>query len=262
MADTRGTEMLTRPSLDPEGRVGAVITDRYGGVSQPPYDELDLGARGDDPERVAENRKRVAAGAGIDPASVVWMRQVHGGEVVRADHGRGSEPPQVDGLVCATPDVPLAVLAADCVPVLVADPEAGVLGAAHAGRRGLTQGVAPALVRRMGELGAEPSRAHVLLGPAICGPCYEVPAAMRDEVAELAPAAHCVSRRDTPALDLRAGVEEQLSREGFARVGRDPRCTYESRELFSCRRDGRTGLFASYIWLPGGETTWYGGGER
>ncbi len=243
-----GQAGLTRHSLG-TGAWGA-FTDRYGGVSAPPYDELNLGhGNGDQRGAVAENRLRVATTLDLDPARVFWMRQRHGNVVAVADHQAAGEPPSADALLTTVPGAALAVLIADCVPVLVADPVAGVVGAAHAGRAGLARGVVHALVARAAELGAHPRRLSAITGPAICGGCYEVPPGMREEVASVVPAAWCRTRGGTPALDIRAGVEQQLWRDGVGDVRSDPRCTQESPDLYSYRRDGPTGRFAGYAWL-------------
>ena len=147
----------------------------------------------------------------------------------------------------------LAVLVADCVPVLLADPVARLIGAAHAGRPGLAAGVVPALVVAMTKAGADPARMHAMVGPSICGACYEVPAQLRAEITAAAPASWCVTRQGTPGLDLRAGLHAQLAAlgvgAGSGQVIDDARCTAESAELYSYRRDGKTGRFAGVIWL-------------
>lgn len=241
--------MLVRHTLG-QGARGA-FTDRYGGVSAPPYAELNLGARGgDDRDAVAANRTRVAGELGLDPANVAWMRQEHGNAVARIRAAPdGQQSPSVDAMVTTVPRLALAVLVADCVPVVLADPAGGVVGVAHAGRSGLARGVVPALVQGALEAGARAERIEVVLGPAICGGCYEVPPEMQQEVTDVTPAAWCRTRRGTAGLDIRAGVEQQLRRGGIRRVRRDPRCTQESLELYSHRREGRTGRSAGYVWL-------------
>jgi len=133
--------------------------------------------------------------------------------------------------------------------VLIADPVAGLVGAAHAGRPGLTAGVVSALVMAMAQAGADPGRMHAVIGPAICGQCYEVPAAMRDQVAAAVPESACLTAAGTPGIDLRAGLRAQLANLGVSQVGSDDRCTAESADLFSYRRDGQTGRFAGLVWL-------------
>ncbi|MFG2812173.1 peptidoglycan editing factor PgeF [Streptomyces sp. NPDC048410] len=227
------------------------FTDRWGGVSAAPYAELNLGgAVGDDPGAVMTNRELAAKAAGVDPARVVWMNQVHGAEVAVVEEPWGENPvPEVDALVTARRGLALAVLTADCVPVLLADPVAGVVAAAHAGRPGMLAGVVPAAVRAMTALGAEPGRIVARTGPAVCGRCYEVPEAMRAEVAAAEPAAHAETSWGTPAVDVSAGVHAQLDRLGVRDRERSPVCTKESDDHFSYRRDRATGRLAGYVWL-------------
>jgi len=133
--------------------------------------------------------------------------------------------------------------------VLLADPAAGLVGAAHAGRQGMAAGVVPELVDAMVQAGADPRRMRALIGPMICGGCYEVPAQMRDDVAALVPGSACSTRMGTPGIDIRAGVRAQLTGAGITGVADDDRCTAESDDLYSYRRDGSTGRFAGVIWL-------------
>ncbi|MFI8823019.1 peptidoglycan editing factor PgeF [Streptomyces sp. NPDC053431] len=227
------------------------FTDRWGGVSAVPYEELNLGgAVGDEPGAVRANRGRAAEALGLDPARVVWMNQVHGADVAEVDGPwETGEIPSVDAIVTARRGLALAVLTADCVPVLLADPVAGVVGAAHAGRPGMVAGVVPAAVKRMTELGARPERIVARTGPAVCGRCYEVPEAMRAEVAAVEPAAYAETSWGTPAVDVTAGVLAQLSRLGVTDIGASGVCTLESRDHYSYRRDRTTGRLAGYVWL-------------
>ncbi|MEU2288099.1 peptidoglycan editing factor PgeF [Streptomyces sp. NPDC013178] len=227
------------------------FTDRWGGVSAAPYEELNLGgAVGDDPAAVRANRDLAAKSLGLDPGLVVWMNQVHGNEVAEVDGPWNVERvPEVDGLVTAGRNIALAVLTADCVPVLLADPVAGVVSAAHAGRPGMVSGIVPAAVGAMVKLGAEPSRIVARTGPAVCGRCYEVPEAMRAEVAAVEPAAYAETSWGTPAVDVTAGVHAQLERLGVHDREQSPVCTRESQDHFSYRRDRTTGRLAGYVWL-------------
>ncbi|MFI8205873.1 peptidoglycan editing factor PgeF [Streptomyces sp. NPDC085937] len=227
------------------------FTDRWGGVSAAPYEELNLGgAVGDDPAAVRANRDLAAKELGVDPARVVWMNQVHGADAVVVDEPWGDRPvPEVDAIVTARRGLALAVLTADCVPVLLADPVAGVVAAAHAGRPGLVAGVVPAAVRAMTERGADPARIVARTGPAVCGRCYEVPEDMRADVAEVEPAAYAETGWGTPAVDVVAGVHAQLDRLGVSDRERSPVCTRESDDHFSYRRDRTTGRLAGYVWL-------------
>jgi YfiH family protein len=227
------------------------FTDRWGGVSAVPYEELNLGgAVGDEAEVVRTNRELAAKSLGIDPGRVVWMNQVHGADVAVVTEAWGDRPvPEVDAVVTAERGLALAVLTADCTPVLLADPVAGVVGAAHAGRPGMVAGVVPAAVRAMTELGAEPARIVVRTGPAVCGRCYEVPEAMRADVAAVEPTAHAETSWGTPAVDVTAGVHAQLERLGLHDREQSPVCTLESGDHFSYRRDRTTGRLAGYVWL-------------
>lgn len=236
--------------MKPTGRVHTVFTDRTGGASIGPYHGRNLGgAVGDDPVTVRRNREKTARDLGVDPDRVVYMRQVHSADVAYVTEPFGDDPPGLDAVFTTEPGLALGVLVADCVPVLVADPEAGVIGAAHAGRAGMVLGVVPALLRAMAARGADPARMTAMIGPAACGRCYEVPAEMRDEVAASVPASWSTTRQGTPALDVRAGVRAQLTAEGVTGIGGDDRCTIESPELYSYRREHTTGRFAGYIWL-------------
>jgi YfiH family protein len=229
--------------------VDLAFTDRHGGVSRAPFDSLNLALTGPDPEASrAENLRLVLAD--FAPGAVLAdLRQVHG-DTVHVVTGRttsGATPPEADGIVTAEPDVVLMVRAADCVPVLLADAAAGVVGAAHAGRLGLAAGVVLNTVERMRELGAAEVTAWV--GPHVCGACYEVPADLRSEVGAVVPASVATTSWGTPALDLGAGVRAQLEEAGVAVVD-VARCTRESRDLYSFRRDGeQAGRLAGLVRL-------------
>ena len=227
------------------------FTDRWGGVSAVPYEELNLGgAVGDDADSVRANRELAAKSLGLDPDLVVWMNQVHGPDVAVVDEPWGDRPvPQVDAVVTRRRGLALAVLTADCTPVLLADPVAGVVAGAHAGRPGMVAGVVPAAVAAMVELGAEPARIVARTGPAVCGRCYEVPDTMRAEVAAVEPAAYAETSWGTPAVDVTAGVHAQLERLGVRDREQSPVCTLESDDHFSYRRDRTTGRLAGYVWL-------------
>jgi YfiH family protein len=230
--------------------VRRVVSTRDGGRSAAPYSSFNLSfGTGDRPGDVRANRRRLCAELGVP---VVFLEQIHGNRVAVVDEVPGPDEPDreaADAIVTALPGVGVAVLAADCVPVLLADPSAGVVGAAHAGRVGATAGVIPAVVDAMVGLGARVGAIEVLLGPAVCGACYEVPAAMRAQVDSRLPGSAVLTRKGTPGLDLRVGLHHQLAELGVGRIGADPRCTMEDRSLYSHRRDGRTGRQAAITWL-------------
>lgn len=227
------------------------FTDRWGGVSAAPYEQLNLGgAVGDDAAAVQTNRELAAKSLRLDPARVVWMNQVHGREAAVVEGPWTSQDvPAVDAIVTVRRGLALAVLTADCTPVLLADPVAGVVAAAHAGRPGLVAGIVPAAVEAMVSLGAQPSRITARTGPAVCGRCYEVPARMRDEVAAVVPEAWSETSWGTPAVDVTAGVHAQLDTLGIRDRQRSAACTLESGDHYSYRRDRTTGRLAGYVWL-------------
>ncbi|MEO3858635.1 peptidoglycan editing factor PgeF [Acrocarpospora sp. B8E8] len=232
--------------------IHAVITDRHGGVSAEPYASRNLGgAVGDDFDAVLRNRHDTAVELGVDPARVVMMRQVHGRDVRFVTEPFGDDPPPLDAIYTTEPGLALNVLVADCAPVLLADPVARVVGAAHSGRPGTQLGVVPALVEAMATRGAEPYQMVALIGPAACGLCYEVPAEMREDVARVVPEAWATTRQGTPAVDIRAAIEAQLHKANITDIRHDTRCTIETPDLFSYRRDSRTGRFGGFIWLDG-----------
>ncbi|MER7079410.1 conserved hypothetical protein [Saccharopolyspora kobensis] len=231
-------------------RIRRVITTREGGSSRPPFDSFNLGGRvGDDPAALAANQRKLADGIGLPEDRLVWMEQIHGRTATIVDGPRPEPVEAADALVTAEPNLALAVLTADCVPVLLGDPESGVVSAVHAGRVGARVGVLVAALKAMQQAGARLDRVEALLGPAACGECYEVPADMQADVEQHLPGSACKTRKGTPGLDLRAGLWEQLAAVGIAKIGVDPRCTMETPELYSHRRDnGRTGRFAAVIW--------------
>lgn len=202
-------------------------------------------------------RRRRAALAEWIGAPVVHAHQVHGTDVLvcppegptelpawrpepdrRGPRGE-SELPRADAVVATGPDVAVAVLVADCVPVLLADARGEVVAAVHAGRRGVVAGVVGAAVAAMRAAGARDLGAAV--GPAACGACYEVPAAMRAEVAASDPAAASTTAWGTPALDLPGAVVAQLRAAGVRRVLSTRTCTIEDPRWFSHRASGATG---------------------
>jgi YfiH family protein len=222
------------------------VTGRSGGVSDGPWRGLNLGDHvGDDAAAVTGNRVRLAAAVGVPADRLLFVRQVHGSDVVVAEGPWTSGPPEADAVVTATPGLALAVLVADCVPVLLHAPAEGVLGVAHAGRRGMVDGVVTAAVDAMRALGA--TDVDAVIGPSICSRCYEVDERLREEVAAAVPVAAAVSRHGRPSLDVAAGVLEQLAATCRA-VEQLPGCTAEDDDLFSYRRDGVTGRFAGLAW--------------
>ena len=231
------------------GRVELAFTDRQGGVSEGPYGALNLGsAGGDDRSRVVQNHALVAEALGVE--GLHSMSQVHGRDVVLADvlrvDGSGTVP-QCDGLVTTSAGMALLVRVADCVPVVLADPATGVVGAAHAGRVGMVEGVVAATVDRMRAEGARDVEAWI--GPRACGRCYELPEEMVAAVESVVPGTRSVTSWGTPAVDVGAGVVSQLEALGVGvhDVGADT-CTIEDERFFSYRRQGTaSGRFGGVV---------------
>lgn len=204
---------------------------------------LRLGDAADPRVRTAALRI-VAQESGATP---VLMHQVHGREASYVDGGADGPASACDALYTSEPDIALLARAADCVPVLLADPMSGWIAAAHSGRPGLAAGVVPAAISAVRERGGDPTVAWV--GPHVCGSCYEVPADLRDEVAALVPEARSTTSWGTPALDLGAGVRAQLAAAGITDIRTVDACTREDPTWPSYRRDGAAATrFAALIW--------------
>lgn len=237
------------PISSSESSIRIGFSTRIGGVSEGRYgiagNGLNLAVHvGDDPDRVLRNRQIARELFGLP--EVVYMDQVHGNDVAIITNVRDAEPPKVDALVTKERGLALAVLVADCVPLLMHDRETGVIAAVHVGRRGLVNGVVERTVLAMQSLGAVLIRA--VMGPAICGDCYEVPLEMQREVGAIAPPTRSITDSGTPGLDIRDGVTWQLGKLGIESVV-DPICTSRSELHYSYRRDGVTGRTAGFIHL-------------
>jgi polyphenol oxidase len=200
----------------------------------------------DDPASVAHNRALVDEWLG---ARVAYATQVHGAAVAEVVAPLPDGPVgEVDALITTDPRIGLGVLVADCVPVLLADPVARVVGVAHAGRAGLVAGVVQAAVAAMVARGATTATMVAAVGPAIAGRSYEVPASLRDTVDEAVPGTATTTSWGTPGLDVPRGVLLVLEKLGVQRVKGVDKDTYRDETLFSHRRDGPlTGRFAGVI---------------
>jgi YfiH family protein len=204
---------------------------------------LSLGDAAADDVRT-EALRQVAEATGSTP---VLMHQVHGAVVAHVVDAGAGRTPTCDALYTSQPGVSLLARAADCVPVLLADPATGWIAAVHSGRAGLVEGVVPATIAALREKGAEPRVAWI--GPHVCGACYEVPAEMQDEVAAIVPESRSTTSRGTAALDLGAGVRAQLAAAGIADVRLVGACTREDPTWPSHRRDAAAATrFAGVIW--------------
>ena len=228
--------------------VGVAFTDRLGGVSQPPFDSLNLGRSGfDDDDALTTNFGLLRSRLGV--GTIVTVAQVHGTDVLEVTSDlvtAGGPLVKADAMVTTLTGVALCIRVADCLPVLFSDPVTGVVGAAHAGRVGLLAGVLPATVAAMRRLGARHIEAWI--GPGICGRCYEVPQAMAEDAWHRLPATKCQTTWGTPSIDLAAGAVQELQ-EAEVTVTPPGQCTFETPSLYSHRRDhGATGRQAGVIW--------------
>jgi hypothetical protein len=234
------------PEWQAPSNVRTLVTTRRGGVSEPPYDSLNVGiAVGDHPEAVAENRARLTA---LLPGAPRWLRQVHGNAVVEADDV--TVPVEADGAFTRTPGVVCVVQMADCMPVLFAADDGSVVAAAHAGWRGLASGI---LENTIGALNIEPRRLHAWLGPAIGPARFEV----GDEVREafMAQSADAASAFTAHAqgkwlADLFLLARQRLRRAGVGHISASGLCTVsDPTRFFSHRRDRISGRMAAAIWI-------------
>ncbi|MFU1915100.1 peptidoglycan editing factor PgeF [Bordetella avium] len=227
-------------------------TTREGGVGVPPHDSFNLGVRaGDHPEAVAENRRRLAAALPGEPR---WLRQVHGPVVHDADQARPDEEIAADASVTTEPGRVLAIMVADCLPVLIADAQGQVLGAAHAGWRGLAGGVLENTLALMRSKKPAADGWRAWVGPGIGPSAFEVGADVLEAFgaagdAEVAQFFHAAAEGKWLA-DLPGLARLRLKRAGVSDVALSGLCTFQDRaRFFSYRRDRETGRMAMLAWL-------------
>ena len=212
------------------------FTDRRGGESLGVYESLNLALHvGDDPSIVARNRAVIG--------DTQFMNQVHGDSVLVID-SVDAQTPTCDGLITTKPNLQLAVMVADCIPLLLVSKEA--VGAIHVGRAGLVNRIALKAIQVMRTAGA--IDIHAILGPSICGSCYEVPFEMQQEVMQEHPRGFATTRKGTPALDLPKALIADLVAAGISYEA-STICTFEDELYFSHRRQNPTGRFAGVVSL-------------
>jgi YfiH family protein len=236
------------PDWPAAAQVRSLITTRRGGTSEGPYSSFNLGTHvGDDANAVAKNRQRLRSEL---PAEPLWLDQVHGTRVIEAEEG--APAPKADAAIAHSGGKVLAVMSADCLPVLLCDRGGTVVGIAHAGWRGLAAGVIENAVHAMER---EPKSLLAFLGPAIGPSAYEVGKDVRDAFVRNDADAACafIDRPNGKFLaDLYALARQRLAKAGIMAVFGGTYCTYhEPDRFFSYRRDGATGRMASLIWLAG-----------
>jgi YfiH family protein len=239
---------LTADWTAPPG-VRAVVTTREGGASTGANASFNLAAHvGDDPAAVAENRRRLRAALGL-PGEPLWLRQVHGTAVAVHD-GTSRREPEADAAVTFDPGRVLAVLTADCLPVVLASRDGRRLGVAHAGWRGLAAGVLEATV---GALGVQGDDLRAWLGPAIGPAAFEVGEEVRAAFVDADPAtatAFTANARGRWQADLYALARRRLGRLGVSEIAGGGDCTYaQADRWYSFRRDRECGRMATVAWL-------------
>ncbi len=235
------------------------FSGRRGGVSTGAFSEANIsGSVGDDIACVLANRRMMMERLGLSGRPLVSVRQAHGADVVMVTGAAlAPGPPEMrvlpaiaDGMVTRDDDLVLMVGAADCAPVLFADPDRRVIGALHIGWRGLLRGAAERMAEALADAGAHLQATCVRVGPAIGPCCLSVSEEVRREVAGRHPGAVGTTTDGDPAVDLRSGVVEALRRAGLADITVTGGCTgHGVEEYFSARRDGRTGMQAGVVAL-------------
>lgn len=202
---------------------------------------------GDDPVLVARNRAALSTITGLEAAGFVWVRQVHGVAVHVATRPSGADPPIADAIVTAEHGLALAIVTADCAPLVIANDDA--VGVVHAGHRGLAAGVIEASIAAVRDIGSGSVRAF--LGPCIRADHYEFGAAdLEPLVAQFGAGVEGRTRAGRPALDIPAAIRVVLQRAGVTEFADSGLCTAESDVYFSYRRDGETGRQATIAVLP------------
>ena len=241
---------LIEPEWPVPNRVRALVTTRSGGTSEPPYESFNLAFHvGDAAARVRRNRHRLLAAAGI--GTVQWLDQEHGRRVLAARAATAEGPVTADACWTAAPGLGLAVLVADCIPLLLAAVDGSTVAAVHCGWRGTVAGVIEATLRAMP---VPPDRLVAWLGPGVCGGCYEVGTEVRDGL-DGGEREAVLTARDRRCgvprwqMDLPALVARRLRRSGLRTIIESSLCTKCDGRFYSYRREGRTGRCAALIWL-------------
>ena len=236
-------QAITSEALSADAGIDHAFFTRQGGVSEGLFGSLNCGfGSGDAPQRVAANREIAMARFGLTADRLVTLRQIHSARVIIVEQPwRREEAPTADGLVTGVPGIALGVLAADCAPILLHDPVARVIGAAHGGWRGALGGIVDGTIARMAELGAERPRIRAAIGPCIGRRSYEVGPGFPQPFVEddsgsmrfFMPA----PRSDRLLFDLAGYIAHRLRRVGIATVEVIPHDTVEEEEqFFSYRR--------------------------
>jgi polyphenol oxidase len=240
------------PSWRAPAHVRALCTTRKGGISLPPWEALNLGGHvNDNPDHVAENRNRLAAFTGLDATNIGWLNQVHGTGVLELTPDNVDSIPEADASYTRHPGIACAILTADCLPVILADTDGTIIGAAHAGWRSLCGGVLENLITAMA---VPPSNLQAWLGPAIGPDSFQVGPEVRQAFLDHNPEA---DQAFTPSkqrpghylANIYQLASQRLKAAGVASISGGSLCTVNDSDwFFSYRRDGETGRMATLIW--------------
>jgi YfiH family protein len=228
-------------------KINYCFTDRYGGVSSPPYDSLNLALHvGDKPESVIKNRSIIQNRFNIK--NIVWMDQVHKDRVETISSPHSEPIPACDAIITNKPNIALAVMVADCIPILMFDQKSGTISAIHAGRNGTFLEIAPKTIMKMQkEFNCNPSDIFVVMGPSIHSCCYEV----SNEISTIVKNSFGKEYINDQMLDLQKLNYDQLIEANICKdhIKISNICTCCNFDYFSYRRDGITGRFAGVIWI-------------
>ncbi|SFO99100.1 peptidoglycan editing factor PgeF [Hydrogenimonas thermophila] len=223
------------------------FTNRHGGVSTPPYDSLNLAFHvGDNQENVIQNRKILQNKFNLQ--NIVWMDQVHSDNVQTVSSPQTKPLSACDAIITNQPNIALAVMVADCIPILMFDPKRNIIAAIHAGRNGTFLQIAPKTVKVMQkEFGSVPTDIQVIMGPSIHSCCYEI----GDDLASIVEKNFSKNYLNGRMLDLQKLncdqlIEAQINK-NHIKISKI--CTCCNSDYFSYRKEGTTGRFAGVIWV-------------
>jgi polyphenol oxidase len=229
------------------GNIGAVTTTRIGGHSKVPYDGFNLGLHvGDEKATVHENRNRLKEHLSL-PNEPDWLNQTHSNHVVIVEEDTERT---ADATITRAPQHVLAIMTADCLPILLCDRAGTEIAAIHAGWKGLANGIIEQTIKKMQK---QPSELVAWIGPAICGGCYEVGDEFVEAFNQAYPAyEQCFIKKARWYADLPKLAQMILVEDGIIDVSQSEVCTFEDEErYYSYRRDGESGRIATLIWFRG-----------
>ena len=245
------SESWMKPHWQTHSAIASLITTRNGGVSQPPYDTLNLGAHvGDDSRSVDANRQILGQ---YLPGKPLWLEQVHGTEVFDADHWDETSVPVADAAVTTKPQRVLCIMTADCLPVLLASRGGEVIGVAHAGWRGLAAGIIEKTIQKMRQKVHQDIEIQAIFGPAIGPESFQVGQEVKDIFEQQDSKSSQAFKPCSESMKYWADIYQlaklRLKSQGVEQVDGADRCTVKESCFYSYRRDHITGRMASLLWI-------------